>query len=163
MYPLAEALVGPMHAIGFTPNLVSALGLCVSAAIAYLIAIGSFYAAVALFAVHQVLDAADGTMARRYNMCSPFGAKLDQVCDMITGSTMSLAALYASWGNPGLVAFHVVTSGFLLFSALAYENRNKSIRYVEELSWLQHLGLFEEENQTYLISTLMAVTVIWLQ
>ena len=39
----------------------------------------------ALNALHQLLDAMDGTMARMFSLQSEFGAKLDEITDILFG------------------------------------------------------------------------------
>ena len=42
----------------------------------------------ALNALHQLLDAMDGTMARMFSLQSEFGAKLDEITDILFGGIM---------------------------------------------------------------------------
>lgn len=164
MYPMAELIVGPLRSIGLTPNAISVIGLFNSLYVSYLLSIRYFYSAIFWFAIHGVLDAADGTMARRFNMCSPFGAALDMNCDLISGVAMTLAIFYAAWGEEGFISFIFffgVYNSILAISALAYDRRDKSIKYVEHLSLLEYIGLIQYENITYIVTVLIIAIKLW--
>lgn len=155
MYPIAEIIVGPLRKVGFTPNSISVLGLVCSAYVAWLITQGRFYSAIFWFALHGVLDAADGTMARRFNMCSPFGAALDMNCDLLSGVLLVLGSLYISWGIIPLICFELVYTVIAASSSVLFDKRDKSVKYVEHLSWMEYLGLISYENITYIVTILL--------
>lgn len=70
------------------------IGLLSGAVTAYFTLHHQFMKGAACFAFHQLLDATDGTMARRFNMCSPFGAMLDATCDQISGALLTITGIY---------------------------------------------------------------------
>jgi len=115
-----------------------------------------FMKGAACFAFHQLLDATDGTMARRFNMCSPFGAMLDATCDQISGALLTITGIYVGYDNsqPSLAISVLLVSLILLVAAMAYANRPRTIKYVEDLGYWQWFGLLEEENMTYITTAL---------
>ena len=116
------------------PNLISVTGLCVGVATAVAILNERFVIAMALFAVHQLLDAMDGTMARRFKMCSEFGAKLDEACDQLSGAAISLAAMYTTRGIPWLFVFLITTTLAMLLvrRGLASSRPRRARRHRED-------------------------------
>eukprot|EP00747_Dinoflagellata_sp_TGD_P131358 gnl/TRDRNA2_/TRDRNA2_174953_c0_seq16.p1 gnl/TRDRNA2_/TRDRNA2_174953_c0~~gnl/TRDRNA2_/TRDRNA2_174953_c0_seq16.p1 ORF type:complete len:199 (+),score=31.42 gnl/TRDRNA2_/TRDRNA2_174953_c0_seq16:67-663(+) len=73
-YRIANELVSTFFALGFTPNGIVLLNCCIRACLLRLYYSYHYNAVVLLLAVIQVLDAADGQLARIHGMTSKFGA-----------------------------------------------------------------------------------------
>jgi phosphatidylglycerophosphate synthase len=78
--------------LGLSPNRISAIGFVAGLAGAALTATGNFAWGMAVMAVSQVIDGLDGGVARRYNLLTPLGARLEIVFDRVNELAM-LAAL----------------------------------------------------------------------
>ena len=93
MYPLAGYLIVPLRAIGITPNMITIFNIGVGAGASYFLAKRDFALSWVLLFLHQLFDAMDGSMARKYNMCSELGAKLDEYTDICFGVFLATGAM----------------------------------------------------------------------
>ena len=84
--PGAKALLS----VGLTPNVVTILGFCLTAAAAALVAVGFNIAAGLVFLTGALLDLMDGAMARVSGRASNFGALLDSVMDRLGEAALFL-------------------------------------------------------------------------
>ena len=66
-----------------TPNMVTILSFLIGTTAALSFATYHWVAGAILLQLHHFLDGADGNLARLTNRCTPFGAKLDKICDQI--------------------------------------------------------------------------------
>jgi CDP-diacylglycerol--glycerol-3-phosphate 3-phosphatidyltransferase len=69
--------------LGFTPNLVTLLGLFIVTISAICISLGYMFLAGIILIIGGALDLVDGGLARKQNSASSFGALLDSVIDRI--------------------------------------------------------------------------------
>jgi len=84
-YGVSRIIVPYLRAIGMTPNAVTLMNTIPRVLCLYWTLTGQTKTAALMVVFSQVFDAADGTMARMYNMGSPFGQWLDITSDNIFG------------------------------------------------------------------------------
>ena len=82
------------------PNLLTGMRLACAPALAVLLASGDDRAALGIFAFAGLSDAADGFLAKRFNLATRFGRYLDPAADklLMLASFLALAALHATPG-----------------------------------------------------------------
>lgn len=99
------------------PNLITLARLFTVPLIVYLIVIGNWVAALIVFVIAGISDAADGIIARRYGLVSELGAYLDPISDKVL-----LTAVYIALGFYEVVpiwfAFLVVARDMLIIGAV---------------------------------------------
>lgn len=95
--PLKDELLRPvlsvLRASGVTPNMVTVLGVVLSAIAALLAASGHAYVGLVLFMAGASLDALDGSLARFSGRCTEFGRYLDSVCDRVAEGAFIVGAV----------------------------------------------------------------------
>lgn len=108
------------HSCGFTPNMVTALGLCFGVASGVMFAYRlSVFAFVFVF-LSVFCNVLDGTIARKFNLETVFGRVFDSVADRAAEAAMVLGALAGGVIEPiGLLAIAGSVS-LLLLRALSY-------------------------------------------
>jgi phosphatidylglycerophosphate synthase len=84
-------LIRLLAKLGLTPNQITAFGLSIALASAYLVFRGEFMLALITWWLSRLLDALDGIYARAYDQTSDFGAFLDIQFDMLAYSAMVIA------------------------------------------------------------------------
>ncbi len=104
---------------GISANAVTLAGLAVTAAAAYLIALGRHPAAGAMLCLAGLLDGLDGSVARVAGEQSPFGAFWDSMVDRLSESVTFLGGLFyfmAVDSEMGIVVTFVAMVGSLMVS-----------------------------------------------
>lgn len=115
---IRELLKGPVnlfHKIGFTPNIMTFLGL-ISATLS-----GSLYAihqspvvAASIYIISGLFDILDGALAHRFNMATPFGEVLDSVTDRYGDGAVLFGLIYGGlcdvWWGIGAILGSVFVS-----------------------------------------------------
>lgn len=101
------------------PNLLTGMRLACAPALAMLLASGDDRAALGIFAFAGLSDAADGFLAKRFNLATSFGRFLDPAADklLMLASFLALAALRAApvWLTVLVIARDVaIVAGILL-------------------------------------------------
>ncbi|MGA8261139.1 MAG: CDP-alcohol phosphatidyltransferase family protein [Arenicellales bacterium] len=91
---LSEPLTGLLARLGVTPDLLTVVGLLVSAAAAACLAGGALRAAGVVFLLGSALDLLDGALARHQGMAGRTGAFLDSSLDRISEGLLLTAAVY---------------------------------------------------------------------
>eukprot|EP00747_Dinoflagellata_sp_TGD_P131352 gnl/TRDRNA2_/TRDRNA2_174953_c0_seq1.p1 gnl/TRDRNA2_/TRDRNA2_174953_c0~~gnl/TRDRNA2_/TRDRNA2_174953_c0_seq1.p1 ORF type:complete len:295 (+),score=42.78 gnl/TRDRNA2_/TRDRNA2_174953_c0_seq1:67-951(+) len=121
-YRIANELVSTFFALGFTPNGIVLLNCCIRACLLRLYYSYHYNAVVLLLAVIQVLDAADGQLARIHGMTSKFGAALDHATDNLFSAMFMLLTMYLLACHNGIrsKAVFVIGSVFVLMVILGY-------------------------------------------
>ncbi len=95
-----DPLSSLFDSLGFTPNMVTLLGLVVVGIAAFFISIGNFWAGGIIVASGGALDLIDGGLARRKGLDSKFGAMFDSVADRLQEALVLLGLLiYYSLNN----------------------------------------------------------------
>jgi len=153
MYPVGKMLIVPLRALGVTPNMITIANIFVGAATVWQMANLNMLPTLALTYLHQLLDAMDGTMARRYKLGSQFGAKLDEYTDISFGISLTLAACVSVYPNLYAVAGQVAFSCFALYGAVCWSaaknDPKRQTKFVEDLSFWEIVGLWGVESMTY--------------
>ena len=107
-----------LYALKVTPNVVTLLGLAVTAVAAYWAARGVFLSAGLLLLLAGVLDMLDGALARLTNRATPFGAILDSVTDRVAEAVLLLGLVLfylADDDSAGVIlAFLVLVSSYVV-------------------------------------------------
>ncbi len=91
---LVTAMAKALDRLGFTPNTLTVLGFCGSAAAALLLAAGHPLTASAVFLAASSLDMMDGTLARLQRKATVFGALLDSTLDRYSEAAMLAGLAY---------------------------------------------------------------------
>ncbi len=92
-----------VYRLGMSPNQVTLLSAALGLIAVSCILAGAWWPAALLIQLHHFLDGADGNLARLTNRCTPFGAKLDNLCDRIFDLTLFAALAWVA-PVPPLVA-----------------------------------------------------------
>lgn len=108
-----DPLGGFFNSLGFTPNLMTVLGLLGNAVGAYYLAIGHMLTGGLLVLIMTPIDALDGTMARLRGEPSDFGAFVDSVSDRYSELIIYAGLLYH------FLKAGDATGGMLVFGAAA--------------------------------------------
>jgi phosphatidylglycerophosphate synthase len=80
---ITNSIMGFMHDIGFTPNLITTLSLIFGLASIRAFINESYILSGFLFMIGYLFDTMDGHMARTYKQTSPMGAYYDQIKDTV--------------------------------------------------------------------------------
>ncbi len=81
--------------LGLSPNQLSLIGLGVGIAAAARVAQHQLASGMILMALSQVIDGLDGGVARRYNLKSPAGKRMETLCDRLSEGAMLFALALA--------------------------------------------------------------------
>jgi phosphatidylglycerophosphate synthase len=113
-------LVSAARSCGFTPNMMTALGLCFGVASGVLFGYRMSVFAFGFGFLSVFCDVLDGTLARKFHMETTLGRVFDAVADRATEAAVVLGALAGGIIEPiGLLAI-VGSITLLLFRALSY-------------------------------------------
>lgn len=118
---LEEPLARFLKRIGLSPGRITALGLLLSGATAYLLSVGQFLAGALLLLLAGVMDMADGAVARLHGRSTAFGALLDSTADRIAeaGILLGLLMFYVSpLSIPEVLLIHLALAGSFMVSYL---------------------------------------------
>ena len=108
------------HKLGFTPNIVTAIGLCFGVTGGALIAVHEIPLALSCVIISVFCDALDGAIARRFDEVTTFGLFFDSISDRISEIALVLGAFFCGLINiVGLIAI-VGSLALLLFRTLSY-------------------------------------------
>jgi len=102
------------------PNLISSIRILLVAPIALALAHERLAAAIALFGVAAVSDAADGFLAKRYGWQSELGAVLDPAADKLLLATVFVTLTYLKLVPLWLTAAAVARDAVIVLGALLY-------------------------------------------
>jgi len=112
--PILEPIAAVMAKIGFTPAVVTIIGLIVTIAGAALIATGNLLAGGLVAGTGVALDALDGPLARRQGTASDRGAFLDTMSDRLGEIAVWVGLAVYLRGEPRLLILCVVALAFSL-------------------------------------------------
>ncbi len=90
--------------LGCSPNQISVAGFIVGVAAAVVTAAGHLLTGLVLMALSQVIDGLDGGVARKYNLISDTGKKLEVIFDRTNELCMFLALAVSGYVSYGMVA-----------------------------------------------------------
>ncbi len=99
---LVVLLIRPLAKLGVTPNMLTVIGLLISALTALVIAQGSMLSGGLLVLFAGIFDMFDGAMARIRNAATTFGAFLDSTLDRYSESIILFGLLFYALQHPGL-------------------------------------------------------------
>lgn len=88
LYTKFNPIVGPFfhEKLGLSPNMITVLSIIAGLASAYSLYTNHYTPSAILLMVSQTLDGVDGYVARKYNMQSKFGDRLDHYSDYVVHS-----------------------------------------------------------------------------
>ncbi|GMQ97546.1 MAG: archaetidylinositol phosphate synthase [Acidimicrobiia bacterium] len=112
--PILEPIAAVMAKIGFTPAVVTIIGLLVTIAGAALIATGNLLAGGLVAGTGVALDALDGPLARRQGTASDRGAFLDTMSDRLGEIAVWVGLAVYLRSEPRLLILCVVALAFSL-------------------------------------------------
>ncbi|KAH3900883.1 CDP-diacylglycerol--inositol 3-phosphatidyltransferase SCDLUD_002341 [Saccharomycodes ludwigii] len=96
-----------------------------------------------IYGISCLLDAVDGTMARKYNQCSGFGAVLDMIADRSTTACLIiyLSSVYPSYLMPFFQMANALDlcSHYMHMYATLSTGGGKSHKDIEKEQWLLNL------------------------
>ena len=170
-YRLADIITPYMYKIGIdTPNKVTMLNcVAVRALSVYLMMGGSvfgYWAQLILLPMHQVLDCADGQMARRYGLGSEFGEWLDHTTDNVYGLFFMLSMgyrLYLAYPEEGVTSgpmllFAVIILTMAFFGNIGIQAKVAGVHY-DKMTTLQKVGMHQELYMTYIYIAMMSLFI----
>lgn len=134
-----------LRRIGVTPNLLTALGLAISAATMWAIAIGELRWGVLGIALSGLVDLLDGSVARTSGLASPRGAFFDSVADRISDAmVLGGCAWYLAGESPYLPM--LALAAIALSMLISYERAK-----AEALGYDARGGLMERAERMVLL------------
>lgn len=160
-YYFADLIVPYFYRLGFCANDITTLNCLQRALSIYLFYVHDLFFVVFLqLIIHQILDAADGQMARRYKFNSAWGAIYDHVSDSIYGCAFFAAVLFKIYGFHGWASLRFgvfVIAGLIIFiggnsSVLAKERKG----YLwKDFNLLERYGCVQEWCMDYVYGLLI--------
>lgn len=143
--------------LGFTPNMVTMLGLLGNAVGAYFLARGDLLTGGILIAVMTPIDALDGTMARLRGEASDWGAYVDSVSDRYSELIIYAGLLYH------FLVEGDVTGGMLTFGAAA---GSVLVSYVkaraEGLGYEARVGLLTRAERYIVLAPSLVFNIVYI-
>eukprot|EP00747_Dinoflagellata_sp_TGD_P212348 gnl/TRDRNA2_/TRDRNA2_85446_c0_seq2.p1 gnl/TRDRNA2_/TRDRNA2_85446_c0~~gnl/TRDRNA2_/TRDRNA2_85446_c0_seq2.p1 ORF type:complete len:319 (+),score=40.80 gnl/TRDRNA2_/TRDRNA2_85446_c0_seq2:91-1047(+) len=153
-YRIADALVPTFFKLGFTPNSIVVLNCCIRGWLMRCYASYRYKMLLLLLTVVQVLDAADGELARRYGMTSELGAVIDHTTDNIFSVLFMSYTVYLMACHKGVRSYAVysysATFVFMCFLAPHYEKAMETHVPYQECSIFAVLGMYQCLNMLYI-------------
>jgi phosphatidylglycerophosphate synthase len=120
--PVSLALSRLFIRLGLTPNMISAAGLALGLAGAWLVAGGGYGASLLgafLFQLASVVDGSDGEVAKLTYSASPHGSWIDTACDQVASLAFFAALPVGAWRATGApVYLHLGLATLLALAAL---------------------------------------------
>jgi phosphatidylglycerophosphate synthase len=172
-YALADIIVPHLYRIGIdTPNKVTLMN-CLTmrfASISCMYFGGSsglgqwlYWCLIILLPLQQMVDCADGQMARRYGLGSEFGAWFDHITDNVFGAIIGSFFLYKVFVyNDSILPFIILLWLLLQMATLGnfwIQAEERRLTY-QKMTFLQKLGMFQ---MLFLSYYYVAVAVIFLK
>jgi len=113
---LVECCAPLAHGLGLTPNMLTAFGLLAAIASGYNIVQGRSIIGLLLWMFgFAFIDELDGTVARKYGLCSVFGKKFDLIVDVAAHGLFGMGTLCSLHGQ-GSVGGFLITAASLVTS-----------------------------------------------
>ena len=141
MRRLMERLVAPsLGRLGITPNMVTLIGLLLTAGVAAVLANGSLFLGGWLLIAAGLFDLFDGALARATNQTSRFGAFFDSIIDRYSEAVIFLGLLIhfqRANGPQALTAISLVYCAILGSVMVSYARaRAEGLNFECETGWL---------------------------
>lgn len=171
-YALADVIVPHLYAIGIdTPNKVTLMN-CLTMRLLALCCMyygGSsgmgqwlYWCLCFLLPLQQMVDCADGQMARRYGLGSEFGAWFDHITDNLFGVIIGIVFLYKVYiNNDSILPFIILWEPLLQIGVLGnfwIQAEEAGLTY-QKMTFFNKLGMF---NMLFLSYFYVAVVVAFL-
>jgi CDP-diacylglycerol---glycerol-3-phosphate 3-phosphatidyltransferase len=158
--------------IGFTANVLTAMGVVLSAVAAWRIAIGAFLSAGLILTAGGVLDFCDGAVARVRGTASKFGAFLDSVTDRFSDAFVFsafvwyfLAPRVVHSGQAGYFDYPPHTSNRIAAVALAAYAVGTLTSYIrakaESVGYDCRVGILERAERLIVINAGLILSAFW--
>jgi CDP-diacylglycerol--glycerol-3-phosphate 3-phosphatidyltransferase len=96
IYKLADIVSPFFYKLGFSPNMITFIGLIIGLISAYFIYKNNILLALTFLWISYFLDALDGTVARKYNMQTELGGYFDHIRDVVVFGFVCLLIVYKS-------------------------------------------------------------------
>lgn len=129
--PLSLALSRLFIRLGATPNMISALGLALGLAGAWLVARGGYggpLLGALLFQAASIVDGSDGEVAKLTYAASPHGSWIDTMCDQIASLAFFAALPVGAWRTTGNRAYLMLGVTTLLALAALFALMIRHVR-----------------------------------
>lgn len=146
--PRFEKVISPVvyvfDKLNISPNLLTITGLIITSFGTYFIFTKQFFTAGIILTIGAIFDVMDGTLARKANKTTKFGAFLDSTVDRIA-DFLPLFALAYYFRND--LIFFLITMGAILFSFLVSYTRARA----EGLGLDCKIGIFERPERLIIL------------
>jgi phosphatidylglycerophosphate synthase len=136
VYPITNLFSSFIYKLGITPNQITFITLFLRS-----FAINNLYyksnpnLIFRLFLISWFTDTLDGIIARKYNMCSEFGAHLDGIVDAITLNT-TLGVLYFKYYINNPKPFYIIIFIFIIhYGLMIIKLRNNKTNNKNSKPW----------------------------
>jgi CDP-diacylglycerol--glycerol-3-phosphate 3-phosphatidyltransferase len=116
---ITSPFIGILSRTGITPNALTLIGLAISLAAAYVVAVGHFFIGWLLVLLSGLFDLLDGTLASFNKQATNFGAILDSTVDRISEAAIFLGLLFyfmSKGSNLEIILIFLVVVGSFLVS-----------------------------------------------
>ncbi len=137
--PLYQSILGDSLArvIGkfFSPNIITLLSVLTGIGIVPALVYDQQALAIVLLATSGLLDTLDGTVARLFHKCSPYGTALDILCDRIVEFSIVFGLFLAAPESRSVMCFIMLGSmlicvtSFLVVGIFSRNESHKSFHY----------------------------------
>lgn len=127
--------------LNFTPNSLTIIGILSSALCLYFLYVKNLYLSIIFFVIKVYFDYADGIMARKYNMQSKIGEKLDHYSDIAVGILIPLVIIASNKSKNVYIIITLLLIGIILLSIqngceMKYKNTTKDKKSISKLTKL---------------------------
>jgi len=147
--PLLEKIAGLFIRMEVSATVVTVMAFAVGVLSAGLVCLRLLWPAVAVLWVSGLLDAVDGTIARKTGTSSPLGTLLDIVFDRIVEILMLMALIYIA---PELAWYVAVVLGSIIISMTIFLTVGAATKKESEKSFYYQPGLAERSEGFIMIS-----------
>lgn len=138
------------------PSIITVAGLFITGLAAWQIYAGEYLIGAVVLFFGSVLDAADGEIARRTNVCSKAGAILDSLCDRIGEAFIFTALLIGQAGEENSIILYLVPAAMTGSFLVSY------IRARAEGMGIEcSVGIFTRVERLFLYITGIVAKLIW--
>ena len=145
--PASERLGKALGGAGISPDLLTALGICVAIAVPVAAYFLGWVAALLLMITASILDLLDGAVARAMGKTSRRGAFIDSVGDRVSDGAF-IIALYVL-GLPAVPALTLLLTSFLI-SYMRAKGESLSLR-------MEGVGIMERGDRIIFVAALMII------
>lgn len=159
---VSAAIGKAFRKLGLSPNQLTFISIVPAALAAYMVSVGGFVPAAALFLLAAFLDMADGAVARCTGKVTTMGAYLDTMVDRYVEFMMTLGLLFLSLGG-GIPPFVLPAPAWLfifLFGALMTSYSKAAAKEKELVRAEIKGGLIERAERLLILFTGILLAVV---